>query len=162
MDTDALVKLTKGSAKEIVGSAFEVVLPPGVYEEAVERGKAGGHADAFRIEENVRQGLLVVRRPPSDTRTERLIEELGLAGGEADLLRLLSGEEVEAAVSDDSRFLHILEGLGVRYATPSALLVLLRRTGALPGDETRAKLDALAPFISEEEYLEAQRALEEG
>jgi hypothetical protein len=69
---------------------------------------------------------------------------------------------VDGVVSDDARFLQLLDGLSVPFATPSALLVLLARRGSLSRAEAGARLEALRAFVSEAEYLEGRRALEEG
>ena len=162
MDTDAMIKVTKGSAKETVAKAFTLVLPPEVRRECVEQGKAGGHPDAVRIEENLRSGLLSEAHGKETSETEALIRDLRLAGGEADVVRLYRAGAVDLVVSDDRRFLQFLEGLGIPFATPAALIVALvrRRKASVP--EGVAFLDKLAGMISDDEYGEARRALEEG
>jgi len=162
LDSDALIKLAKSSAKEIVGSNYTLLLPPEVRRECVEQGKAGGFPDAVRVEENIRSGRLRVRRPKRSGRTEALVKDLRLLGGEADVLRLFRSGGVELVVSDDRRFVHLLEALGVPYATPSSLIAALVRTKKLSGRDGLGYLDRLAGSISEEEYVEARRAIEEG
>ena len=160
MDTDAAVKLTKGSANETVGKAYTVLLPRRVREECVEQGKARGYPDAFRIEENLRDGIFSEVRARRSTRTEALLRDLRLSGGEADVLRLYRSGAADLVVSDDRRFLQFLEGLGVPFATPAALIVALVRGRGIGPREGLALLDKLAGLISEEEYAEARRALE--
>jgi len=162
IDTDALIKLTKSGAKELVGTNFGVLLPPQVRVECVDQGKLGGFPDAIRIEDNIRRGLMKVRKPQRTARTEAIVRELRLIGGEADVLRLFRSGGVDVVVSDDRRFLQMLEALAIPFATPSSLIVALAGRGLLRRAEALARLDALAEFISEEEYLEARRALEEG
>lgn len=43
MKTNALIKLAKGSSRELVASAFAIVLPLDVRREAMDRGKAARH-----------------------------------------------------------------------------------------------------------------------
>lgn len=160
MDTDAMIKVTKGSAKETVAKAFTLVLPPEVRRECVEQGKAAGHADAVRIEENLRRGLLSEVRRKGSAQTEALIRDLRLSGGEADVVRLYRAGGTDLVVSDDRRFLQFLEGLGIPYATPAALIVALVRRKRVPVGEGLALLDKMTGLISEDESLEARRALE--
>jgi len=162
MDTDALIKLTKISAKGAVGAAFTVLVPPDVQEECVQQGKAGGFPDALRVEENIGRGVLTVRRPKRSTKSEAIVRDLRLLGGEADVLRLQQSGGVDLVVSDDRKFLQILEALGIRFTTPGALIAALSRTGKMPRDAAREHLEKLAALISEEEYSEAKRAIEEG
>jgi len=162
LDSDALIKLAKSSAKEIVGLNYTLFLPPEVRRECVEQGKAGGFPDAVRVEENIRSGRLRVRRPKPSGQTEALVKDLRLRGGEADVLRLFRSGGVELVVSDDRRFLHLLEALGVPYATPSSLIAALVRTKKLSSRDGLRFLERLAGSISEEEYVEARRAIEGG
>ena len=159
MDTDAMIKLTKGSAKETVSKAFTLILPPQVRRECVEQGKAGGYPDAIRIEENLKTGRLVVARGRRSAGTEALIRDLKLLGGEADVVRLYRAGGADLIVSDDRRFLQFLEGLGIPFATPAALIVALVRQGHAAPKEGLALLDKIAGSISEDEYREARRAL---
>lgn len=161
MDSDALVKITKSSVKEVVCAAFTVLVAPEVQRETVEEGKQGGHADASRIGENIQARRLKVRTPPATLRTRALVKELGLRGGEADTLRLFRGGGVDLVVSDDARFLRLLDGLGVPFATPTALMVGLVAAGKMTQREGLNSLDKLAGLVSEAEYLEARRALQE-
>lgn len=160
MDTDAMVKLTKAGAKEQAAKAFTIILTPRVRQECVGQGKAAGHPDAVRIEENLRRGFLSAGRSRRSAKTEALLRTLRLSGGEADVLRLYQGGGADLVVSDDRRFLRIVEGLGVPFTTPSALLVALVRVGSATRAEGLALLESLAPFMSDEEYLEARRAME--
>lgn len=160
MDSDALIKVAKGSLKELVSSEFDVVLSPEVQVECVNHGKAGRYPDAILIEENIKEGLLIFKNTKKSTPAEAIIKDLKLSGGEADTLRLYESGAADIVVSDDSRFLRFLEGLGIPFATPSSLLVALVRIGKVGREDGMAHLEKLSAFISDEEYLEARRALE--
>ncbi len=160
MDADALIKLSKAGAKEVVASAFTVILPPAVRQECVDQGKAGGHPDALKIEGNLKKGVLHSDDVREESSTEAIIADLGLRGGEADVLRLMLGGSADLIVADDHRFLQILDGLGVPFATPSALLIALVKAGHMAEHEALRHLEKLSEFISEQEYLEARRTLE--
>jgi len=162
VDTDALIKLTKSSAKRAVGAAFTVLVPGEVQRECVQQGKAGGFPDALRVEENIEKGVLTVRKPKRSRRTEAIVRDLRLSGGEADVLRLHQSGGIDLVVSDDRRFLQILEALEIRYTTPGPLIAALSRAGKMPRKEAIEYLEKLAAFISEEEYSEARRAIDEG
>jgi len=162
IDTDALIKLTKSSSKGAIGTAFTVLVPGEVQRECVQQGKAGGFPDALRVEENIEKGVLTVRKPKRSTRTEAIVRDLKLSGGEADALRLHRSEGIDLIVSDDRRFLQILEAIGIPYTTPGLLIAALSRMGKLLRKEALVHLEKLEAFISVEEYSEAKRAIEEG
>ncbi|MGQ0797266.1 MAG: hypothetical protein ACT4OI_05325 [Methanobacteriota archaeon] len=161
-DTDALIKLTKSSSKGAVGAAFTILIPNEVQRECVQHGKAGGFPDALRVEENIEKRVLTVRKARPSPKTEAMVRELRLSGGEADVLRLHRAGGVDLIVSDDQRFLQILEALGIRYTAPGLLVAAMSRMDKMPRKEALAHLEKLGAFISEEEYAEAKRAIEEG
>lgn len=162
IDTDALIKLTKSSSKRAVGEAFAVLVPNEVQRECVLQGKAGGFPDALRVEENIERGVLRIRRPKRSARTEAMVKDLRLTGGEADVLRLHQSGGVDLIASDDRRFLQILEALGIRYTTPGVLIATLSKAGRITRKEALEHLEKLRALISDEEYSDAKRAIEEG
>lgn len=159
MDADALIKLTRASLKEAVVENLDVVLPPEVERETVHEGKAGDHPDALVIERNIQEGNLEVRAPPQTGALAMPLEELGVQGGEVEVLQLHASTGSELIVSDDARFLRTVEGLGLRFTTPAALVVILERLGVLDRKQALDKLDALAPHISEAEHVGAREVL---
>jgi len=153
MDSDVLIKLTKASVKELVASNFEIHIPPEVKKEAVNEGKTRGYPDALVIDENVNAGKLKVSKTTRLETTEKLISNLNLLGGEADSIRLFKQGNYEALASDDSRFIDLIDGLGIPYITLSVLLIYLWKIKAISTQETREFLDKIKEFISPEEYL---------
>jgi hypothetical protein len=152
MDSDALIKLTRAGAKEVVAAAVEAVVPPAVEREAVAEGKEGRFPDAFEIERNLRKGLMRVVKVPKIKETETMIEKLGLKGGEADVFRLFRAGKCRAIASDDQKFLDLIAALNVPFATPSALIVYAWKKGKMDKRICIGLLEKLRPTISEEEY----------
>ena len=161
MDSDALIKITKGSMKEPIVSAFEVHIPAKVRAETVEEGKAGGHPDATLIEQNVSRGKIKVVEAAKSTAIERIIAGINLVGGEADSVRLFRQGGYDAIASDDSRFVGLLHGLGIPYLTPAAMVIYLVRRKRISREEGRQRLEALSESISSDEYLATINALKE-
>ena len=153
MDSDVLIKLTKASIKDFVASGFEVYIPTDVRRETVDEGKVRGYADAHIIEENIASGKLKLAGAKRDGPVEKLIGSLNLLGGEADSLRLFRQGNYGAIVSDDRRFVGLIEGLGITYMTPTALLLYLWRIGSASKAQTRMCVEKIKPYISAEEYL---------
>jgi len=59
----------------------------------------------------------------------------------------------EAIAGDDTTFIDLVQGLGIPYMTPGALLIHLWRSKAISGQEARRHLDEIREFASSEEYL---------
>jgi len=159
MDSDVLIKITKASIKDLVVSEFEVYVPLEVKNETVDEGKVGGHVDALMIEENIMKEKLKVTEAGGTRTAERLIASLNLLGGEAGSLRLFRRGGYGAIASDDSKFVDLLESLGIAYMTPAALLIYLMRQKRISLSETLQYLEKIRAFISSEEYLTSLEAL---
>lgn len=159
VDADALIKLIKAGAKEVVSRFAEVWIPPRVHREVVVQGKRGGHPDALQAEANVtaRRIRIVARR-----RWALGPEAALLSGGEREVLAAFRGGTFDAVVSDDQRVLTRLEAFEIPFFTPGALLVLLARRGQLERRQVADLLERLRPWISAEEYAVCSMALEEG
>lgn len=77
-------------------------------------------------------------------------------------IELFGSGAVDVAVSDDRRFLHVLEALDIPFATSSSLSVALATRGRMKREDALMYLQKLAEYISEEPYAEARAAVEKG
>ena len=141
IDSDALIKLTKSGAKELITEFFEVVIPERVYEETVKDGK--GYPDAKEIKKNIKAKRIGVKEASQENKGEMAALDLYMRGN-CDLL-----------VSDDGRFLKHLEAEGIPYLTPTSLIVHLLYKNKLSKKYAKNYIDNLKMFISKEEYLTA-------
>jgi hypothetical protein len=111
MDSDCLMKLTRAKAKEVVLRNIEVCIPPKVFEETVTIPKDNGYPDAFIIEDNQTNGLLLIRDIIYDSNVDEMVNKLGIGYGEADVFRLFKSGCFDIISSDDRRFLKIMDAL---------------------------------------------------
>ncbi|MGV8174702.1 MAG: hypothetical protein ACP5OU_03275 [Methanothrix sp.] len=139
MDSDALIKLTKSGAKELITENFDVTIPERVYEETVT--EAAAYPDAQEIDRNVEARRIEVKKTSHTERGEMAVLDLFLRGG-YDLL-----------VSDDNRFLKHLAADGIPYLTPPFLIIYLLHKKILLKLYAEKYIDNLKMYISEEEYL---------
>lgn len=160
LDSDVVIKMTKSSLKEAVVSVFSALLPSEVEEECVEQGKKGGHVDALKVEENIKRGRIHVRGTRRSGPAETIVRDLSLKSGEAGLVRLHASGGIDVVVSDDRRFLNVLQTLEIPFATSSSLIVALARRNKIKRGEALVYLQKLAEYISEEQYTEARAAIE--
>ena len=157
MDSDALIKGTKVSLKEVLCSRTEVLISEEVEREVVSEGIAGGYADALAVRTNIREGAVRVR---AERGTPSNLRGLPIDAGELSALSLYLEAEADAIVSDDARFLRTLDELRIPYATLGSLLVLARRREWLDSRESGDILRELRPLVSEAEYHLTSQALE--
>lgn len=149
LDADALIKLTKAGAKELVSAAFEVEIPDAVKTEVIDEGRAAGHADAIVIESNVREGRIRVLPSPTDPASTSTLQ----SAGDRAVLGASLTRSYAAVVTDDSLLLDHLKSHGVSATVPAGLLLAAGRRRRLSQAEVRDLLEALRPYISSEEYV---------
>ena len=160
MDADALIKIAKVSLKELIVSNISVHIPNAVKEESVDEGKARGYPDALLIEKNLQAGKISVVKTKRNKTDESITKDLQLTGGEADSLNLFHQGEYDTIVSDDQRFLELVDSLGIPFLTPAALLFHLYKQGIISGADARRYMEKLRPMISNEEYFATTDMLE--
>ena len=73
MDSDALIKLTRVKVKETILRAMEVYVPPKVFEETVVVPKKEGYSDVLLIEDNVKNGMLKVKKLETSKSAEEMV-----------------------------------------------------------------------------------------
>jgi len=159
MDSDALIKITKGSVKDVIVSNVEVSVPREVKKEVVDEGKTMGYPDAVVIEDNIKKDKIKVIDAESNEPMESVIESLHLLGGEADSYRLFKKGEYDVIASDDQKFLDLVDSLGIPFMTPTSLLLYLWKTGKLSKRETLEYLEKMRKLISSGEYLISKEEL---
>jgi predicted nucleic acid-binding protein len=151
LDSDSLIKLAKSGTKEVVMKNNEICIPPEVKEETVTVPKKEGFADAIIIEQNLKKHVNLLN-PKKREDVEEMIESLNLDAGEADVFRLYYSGEFDGISSDDSKFIRMLDELGIPFLTPSALVVNLFHRKIISKKQARDYLKNLYGMISEEEY----------
>lgn len=144
IDSDALIKLTKAGAKEVVLNNIEVSIPPSVMDETTRERER--FIDALKIYDNINKGLLKVKKPGKNP----LVKNLEVKGGEAQVLMLYDG--ISPISSDDGKFLNLLENLNIPYLTPASVIIYLLKKGAIKKEEAKKYIRNLRDMISEEEY----------
>jgi rRNA maturation endonuclease Nob1 len=144
IDSDALIKLTKAGAKEVVLNNIKAYIPPSVMNETT--GEKEKFPDALKIYENINKGLLKVKKPDRSS----FVKSLGIKGGEAEVLML--HDSLSAISSDDGKFLNLLENLNIPYLTPASIIIYLLKKKVIKEEEAKKYLMNLKEMVSDEEY----------
>jgi hypothetical protein len=152
MDTDALIKITKSSLKELITSSISVHIPISVKKESVDEGKARRFPDAISLENNMQRGRISIVKTRKTKAVENVIKTLQLEGGEADSLRLFHQGRYDIIVSDDQKFLELVDSIGIPFLTPGALIVYLYKTQKVSLVEARKCAEKIKHMTSDEEY----------
>lgn len=150
MDADCLIKLAKAGLKEDVCRTFVVTIPHLVKEEIVDRGKAKNLPDAFVIQSNIRKKLIRV-----DKKRDQSIDV-----GEKEAMALFQNGGYDAIGSDDKRFIKQLRLFTIPYITPGVFIAVMLKQGDINPEYAEERLQALAEYISENEYFAVKSFME--
>ena len=138
MDADCLIKLTKAQVKESVCSTFCIAIPSEVRREVM--ANAAEHPECAVVQANLKCGALAEVAEP-----KRRMQ------GEESVLAAYRSGAYACVASDDKRFIKKLRIMGVPYITPAVFVLLLVTKSHLSVAEGLAKLEQLAPMISDDE-----------
>ena len=158
-----LIHLARISKLHLIQVLFkEVHIPEAVKNEAVNKGKAEGYADALAIERAVSLGWIKVVK--TETSAEKLTEETKIGKGEAEAVLLAKQMGTTRILMDDDRARRVARSLGLKpHGTVYILkLALVRKvlTKAEYAQSLQRALDA-GLYLSTELYLKALKGNEE-
>src|SRR3989338_3511907 len=151
-DADGLIKLARAGILERVASLIHCITSQQVYNETM-RGKEKMYEDAFIIDALVEKGSIEVKRIKP---TEGL---LGLGLGERSALALFNKIQGDAIISDDRKFLAVLETVDIPFIIPTDLIAILAVHKKLQKTEAIKALEVLRPFVREENYTAASELI---
>lgn len=148
MDADGLIKLAKSSLIQQIANHITCLISDDVYREVVIKGEERLYEDAFAIGELVRKGKITKIKT-------RKSESHGLSSGEMSALELYKERKADGIISDDRKFLSLLESEGIPFLIPTHLIVMMVGLAKIRKEDAMRALEKIKPFIREDAYQEA-------
>ena len=152
LDADALIKLAKAGLLTKFAEHNKCFVPEQVYKEVL-RGKEKMYEDAFITEDAVNKKLIKVL----PTKTEQIME--GLGKGECAALILFKEVNADAIVSDDKKFLSVLEQKETPFITTTDAIAFIKIKGHITKEEAIMALTAIRMLVTEENYQQAKETI---
>ncbi|MEK6835364.1 MAG: hypothetical protein AABX61_03820 [Nanoarchaeota archaeon] len=149
LDSDALIKLTKSGLIKNIAKTSKLNISEEVFKEVVVEGKVRLYEDAFKIEEMVKRGIL------KKLKVKKIKDNLELGSGETSTLNLYKEKKFDLIVSDDRKFLNVLEQMGVEFTTPVGLIVALVKSKGLDKEKAINGIKNIKNLIREDAYNSA-------
>lgn len=145
LDSDGLIKLTKSSMIEELVKYRKCIITQEVFEEAVKKGKERFYEDAYVIEDLIARKLLAVQK----IKTTELVN---LGKGETSSLELYKKKKYNAIITDDRKFLKVLEEQNIPFIMPSDVIINLLKRRKITKKKAFSALEKIKPFIRKEVY----------
>lgn len=151
LDADAAIKLQKAGALGTLASFVKCVIAMKTYEEIL-RGKEKMHDDAFAIEQLVEKGKVAIVKIKS-------YEKDGFGLGEGASLELFKKIKADGIISDDRKFISLLESQGIPFIIPTDVIAMLFIKKQMSKAEAGQALDKIRPLVRESNYSAAKRTI---
>ncbi len=152
-DADALIKLTK--AKIPLSIKKNCIISEEVYEETVVEGKKYEYEDAYAIEELIIQEKIKIHK------AEKIKNKYNFGKGELSTLSLFLELHADAIVTDDRKFITLLEMMNIPFIITTEFIVGLVLSSQLEKREGIEALNRIKSYIRKENYEFAIKCLEE-
>ena len=161
-NSSPLIYLAKLGKLDVLKELFkEIIIPKGVYEEVVIKGKEEKFFDALKVENSVKEGWLKVREVVKDKEIEILAPEIDL--GEIELISLARKLNPNLILIDDASARTIAESFGFNVKGTLYILLTAYKKKMIEKNEIRDlinKLIVLGFRISQELYIRLLEELE--
>ena len=152
-DADGLIKLAKSGLLDTATKSLKCIISKEVYKEVVEKGKEKLYEDAYTVEAFVHSGEIEA------VVTKQVREEGSLSAGELSAVELYKAKKADIIVSDDRRFLHLLQKENIPFVIPTDLMVVLTKIGKVTKEEAINGLNKIRDLVREDAYLAALQSL---
>ena len=146
LDSDALIKLTKSELIEDIAKKSNLSISEEVFKEVVIEGKKRLYEDAFKIENMVKNNLI------KKLKVKRAKNDLEVGAGETSTLALYKEKKFDIIVSDDRKFLNVLDKEEIKFVTPLGLIVALVKKGGLDKKKAINGIKNIKNLVREDIY----------
>lgn len=150
-DSDGLIKLVKAGIFDSI--KLKCIISQQVYREAVVEGKKQLYQDAFEIEKFIKNKKITVIKITIDETIP------GLGKGELSTLLLFKKLKAHAIISDDRKFLKLLDERQIAYIVPTEAIVGLASNKHLEKEKAIQALNKIKNLVRKENYESAVNAL---
>lgn len=144
LDADGAIKLARSGALTTLTENAKVVIPDAVFNEIIQ-GKEKQYEDAFIIEALVNSEK--IRRVHVSSEHD---DTLGI--GEIVVLALWKSAKADAVISDDRKFIRLLEQENIPVLIPTLAIVWLVKNRIAKKEQGKMWLQAIRPFVRIDAY----------
>lgn len=149
VDSDCLIKLTKGGIKETICHHYEIFIPKMIKKEVVDTGKIKGHSDANLVEENIKAGIIRMAKEYSKH-----------TKGDQALIEIFRNGKYDIIATDDIKLTRLLKATAMPFIFPGLLIYSLYRRKIMERRDVLSCLNRISTFISDDEYSAVRLLLE--
>ena len=151
LDADATIKLARAGILSTLTKGFKLIISEAAYKEVL-RGKEKLYEDAFIVGDLFKDKKLNVINIKGQT-------IIGLGLGESTTLELFKKIKGDVIVSDDKKFLSVLEREDIPFIVSTDMIVLATKKGVISKQEALKSLTKIKPFVNEDIYNTSRKLI---
>jgi len=124
-DSCSLILATKANLLGVICEEFTIKIPKAVFEETITAGKKFQKADAYKIDEAIQKGQILVKQvqPLKQKGIKNLIKEFSLGDGEEEAIWLYLQTNANLLLVDDKQAINTAQILEINWATIPNIVV---------------------------------------
>lgn len=143
-DSSSLILLAKSGLIDHFVKSSDILIPKSVYKESVEKGKAKGYQDSYKLEKLLQESKIKIKEP-SDKTKKRIESLCSLYLGEKDTLALALEENIPV-ICDDKKGINACKVLGIKFTTALNILLALFNKRKISKNDAITALEKLKEF----------------
>lgn len=116
-DASSLILLEKISLLDILIKKFSFIIPKEVYDEAVTKGIEKNMADAYKIDEKVKEKVITIREVRDNKKTKEIIENFRVGNGEGAAVALFLEQKADILATDDRKAINVCNVYSIPFMT---------------------------------------------
>jgi len=144
-DASSLILLEKIALLDtLLSHDMDFMIPLEVKKEAVEKGKMKKYPDAFKLEEKISQGRIVVKEAKNKNHVKNLMTLFKIGAGEAEAISLFQQEKADLLATDDRFAINACRALNIPISGSAAFVTHSFNQGLINKDQGTQMLGILS------------------
>ncbi len=122
-DASTLILLEKIALLDNLFKNFNFIISQEVYSEAVIKGKNAKYENAYSIENKINKNLIKVKNIKEKKKFNQIVNEFGLAEGEAESIILFLQEKADFLATDDHKAINVCKIYKIPFITALTFVI---------------------------------------
>lgn len=145
-DASTLILVQKIFLLDRLAKNFSFMIPQEVFNETVIKGKKAKSEDAYSIENKINKNLIKVKEIKDKKRLNQIVNEFGLAKGEAEAIVLFLQENADFLATDDHKAINICKIYKISFITALTFVIAAFDARLIIKNEAKKMINDLSRY----------------
>ncbi|MBI3034982.1 UPF0175 family protein [Candidatus Woesearchaeota archaeon] len=145
-DASTLILLQKVILLDSLVKNFDFIISEEVCKEAVVHGKTKKFSDSYQIENKINQNLIKIKKIKDKKGVNKIINEFGIAEGEAEAITLFLQEKADVLAIDDHKSINVCKVYKIPFMTALTFVLDSHSRKIIEKNEAKEMIKNLAIY----------------